>query len=98
MKISSILRRARYKIRKPGLWGKGPHLQSDRLCIVQAIESAVPPFSPMAFIHRVVGRFSEAIGGGSVIEWNDSEGCTHAQVLHAFDRAIALAEKEEVKR
>lgn len=41
--------------------------------------------------------FSKAIGGNglsSIYDWNDAPGRTHAEVMQAFDRAIALAERE----
>lgn len=34
---------------------------------------------------------------GTTVGWNDSPKRTHTQVLAAFDRAIALAEKEAAK-
>lgn len=37
-------------------------------------------------------RLLEAAVGGDVVRWNDRPGRTHAEVLAAFDRAIALAE------
>jgi hypothetical protein len=39
--------------------------------------------------HAILER---AIGERFIGDWNDAPGRTHAEVLEAFDRAIALAE------
>ena len=42
-----------------------------------------------------VGLMKRAIGGCATDAWNDAPGRTQAEVLAAFDRAIALAEAGE---
>lgn len=103
MKSSEVLRRARARIEKPENWTKGAlarYATGER-----TVESAAPGVTcwcalgaldwaePVGWF-RVYGRVCEAIGGPDLPRWNDAPERTHAEVLDAFDRAIALAEQE----
>ena len=49
----------------------------------------MPPNSP--YLGAAHSLFWEAIGGASIPTWSDAPNRTKAEVLAAFDRAIALA-------
>lgn len=108
---SAILREARALIDKPEKWAQGAYGRDQYgrkiggstrravcFCAIGALNSSGGGRAAKDALARALpvgacvpyGR-SEA----SVIEWNDAPGRTHAEVMDAFDRAIALAEQEE---
>ena len=82
----------------PEQWGQGPrgtrHL-FDSWCAAEAIEEC--PSSGNLNLRKAAFKIFESANGikdewGALVEWNDSSKRTHAEVLEAFDRAIAKAE------
>lgn len=92
MTAPEILRRAKALIADEQNWWDGCGELGDRKCTLSAISSISWPrpdalynWKGEAAMHRVVG---ESIGA-----FNDSH--THAEVMAAFDKAIALAEADQ---
>lgn len=94
MKPSEVLRAARKLVEDPALWARGTGYDGCALCVSMAISEAakVSGVCSADFIFaRAIGVKDETAG---VYAWNDAPERTHAEVLEAFDRAIALAESE----
>lgn len=103
MTPAEILRRARDRIATPERWTQGAYRRDANgkkcnpdeavcWCSVGAITSICnirkrEDWAPVDFLGEVVG---DRIG-----VWNDAPNRTHAEVLDAFDRAIALAEAQQ---
>jgi len=90
-----ILKAARAKIEKPEDWGQGDSVRrgcpiGHTFCSLEAIYSCQK--SGDAVAAEVILR--GVIGRKDVLSWNDASERTHAEVLEAFDRAIALAEAQ----
>lgn len=101
MTPKEILIAARAKIEAPERWTQGKFARAKNgACIGPQTAGAVRWCSIGAIIS--VGDLPSydlllaAIGGewNTVAEWNDAPNRTHAEVLAAFDRAIATAELE----
>lgn len=90
MTTAEVLREARALIDTPEKWTKG--YRGERLCAVAAIASAAPrDWLPAKYaLNRALGREESVV----LYRWNDDPATTHADVLAAFDRAIALAEAQ----
>lgn len=101
--IAEILRKAKALIDAPEKWTKGAFAR-DRsggsvpiagdeacaFCAAGAIYSVIDKFNAAEF--DLEDRAASAIGqavGGSIAGFNDDEDTTHADVMAAFDRAIA---------
>jgi hypothetical protein len=98
MTTVEILRAARADIADPTTWWKGgPHGGDSRwgtYCALLAVGNHVSDDCS----HPAVIALARACGGegpGAIIRMNDAERTTHAEVLAAFDRAIAIAEAVE---
>jgi len=105
-----ILRSARARIEKPGSWTQGTERRDElgnavflrgvkfqSCCAVGAIrfaagEDAYARFGEASASAAMIFRYANGIE--SIPTWNDFPWRTHADVLAAFDRAIACAEKE----
>lgn len=88
--VADVLRRARALIDSPEKWCKGAMRTEDgRRCIFGAIDDAA---GRLAIDESHL--FSRATGIRNIAEWNNAPERTHAEVLAAFDRAIALAESD----
>ena len=98
--VADLLRRARARIERPEAWAAGEYCldagdkpcrygEAIRFCAIGAIEADREPFKIVAreLLSRAAGVRKHLLA-----VWNDAEGRTHAEVLAAFDRAIALAE------
>lgn len=103
MKPSEVLRNAKKLIERPECWWADPDGTRDQPdgtnCAVQAIQAACRNQRVRASkTYRAVRELlRQAIGldpWDLIPYWNDRS--THAEVLAAFDRAIALAEAEEL--
>lgn len=84
-----ILEAAREKIRDPAKWGKGhswgrpPNVR----CAGEVIEdSSKLDFDARQKAYEVL----ECAAGGRLVDWNDAPERTHAEVLAAFNLAIAF--------
>lgn len=98
MKASEVLRKAKGLIDKPEKWSHawepgGPH--KGFYCMGCAVYNAADMPKGLAYQSVPAYLVLERAIGGSVIEFNQHPTTTHAEVMQAFDRAIALAEKEE---
>ena len=102
MKPSEALRKARELLTPEGAWTKRKAAR-DRLGneVYAADPDAVCYCSYGAIWHfelsgsledRLEDFLFQAIDGLPIAQWNDADNRTHAEVLAAFDRAIALAE------
>jgi hypothetical protein len=98
---AQILRAARSRIAVPERWTQGVGARNSRnYCVGNRSASAVSWCALGAILRESESssepcRFLKEIVGPSIGGWNDAPGRTHAEVLDAFDRAIALAEAEQ---
>jgi hypothetical protein len=90
--VADVLRRARSLIDAPEKWCKGKLQIGDSFCIEGALRAAASVHRYEALPAPAWGLLRQAIGT-SVINWNDDDERTHAEVLAAFSRAIELAER-----
>lgn len=97
MTVIEVLEAARARVEKG--WGQGravSPLGGGPTCVGVAIERAftnggeVRNEARRMFCQAVAVSFG-AVYGGEIVEWNDTPGRTQADVLAAFDKAIALA-------
>ena len=97
-----ILRAARGYIAEPERWTKGRlarYPAPDRVarCAIGAVFAAACTheggFGSAA--HEAADALLGVVGGTCISTWNDAPERTHAEVLEAFDRAIAAAEAAE---
>lgn len=98
------LRRARELLSEPNSWTQGTYARDAqgkrcyiwedcRVCL--CVEGAL--FSAHEDIEVCVAArdaFEGSLGGAPLDEWNDAPERTHAEVLEAFDRAIAAEERD----
>lgn len=97
----TVLIKARAKIADPANWGKGHrgnseygHRPLSSCCAAEAIEDVEMAGKTRRAAYRALER---AAGlelpplGSAIVEWNDAPERTHADVLAAFDKAIAEA-------
>jgi hypothetical protein len=102
--VADTLRAAKKLIKPVGRWNKGSMartakhggflcsaLSSDATC--WCAEGAIVAVT-RAFDHPAFDVLRQSIGG-AIAQFNDARSTTHADVLAAFDRAIALAERLE---
>ena len=90
--VVAVLRAAKERIGKPQLWCKNKLASRGRYCAVGAFRFLAENTGRAdAACYRFLQR---AIGGRSIPHWNDDRTTTHAEVMEAFDKAIALAEQE----
>lgn len=106
MKPVTILKRARKLIERPGSWCKRHAAMTATYRPTYSKARSAKLFCAWGAINRAAGSHAEteAVSVFSAAlpkqwredfaRWNDAPRRTHAQVLRAFDRAIALAEKE----
>lgn len=91
-----MLKAARAKIVKPENWGKGMRIHRERFesfCAAEALEEASEYPRDLLEFKRAVRALYCAAGLDSDIDylhkWNDAPERTHAEVLAAYDLAIA---------
>jgi hypothetical protein len=106
MKPSEILRAARAKIATPERWTKGQFARDATGYWVSYDNSDAVGWCAEGAVYAVLlGHvkaddlfvFLDRASGGNTPFFNDAPSTTHADVMAMFDRAIALAEAEEVK-
>jgi hypothetical protein len=94
-----VLIKARAKIADPAKWGKGKRYFDrpvETCCAAEAIEE-IATLSTRWFARRraAFDAFRKAAdipdSWGALTDWNDAPERTHAEVLAAFDKAIASA-------
>lgn len=101
---SEILRKAKALIDTPEKWTIFAEARDKYGERVYARESFACKFCAEGAIYAAGGYlgddrdeailFRKVIGQTSIFGWNDEDGRTHAEVMEAFDKAIALAEAE----
>ena len=104
---SQVLRDAKRLIDEPGKWCKSFRSSGDAMCAHGAIQCAISGNADNSSCEReraaalyiirtlpraAVEKYHIKTG---VANWNNAPERTHADVMAAFDRAIALAEKDE---
>lgn len=102
--LVDILRRGRERIATPDKWTKGAAARTSTgrrcmetspravcWCMIGAINAELGGLG-----WRAVEPAREALGVGYVPRFNDNPATTHADVLAAFDRAIAKLEGQPV--
>lgn len=107
MKTLTILKRARKLLSNPKRWcqgkfakdgyGNGCSVDDERayqFCAAGAVEKAAG--GVVEDFHEAAEALSRCVRGGSVIGFNDAPRRKHEQILAAFDKAIARAEKAEL--
>ena len=93
MDAVDILRAARKRIESPEQWGQGVRRRNrpfETCCASEAIEDL--PLGYTGERRRAFRALMNAAGLDSaihIVRWNDEPGRTHAEVLAAFDLAIA---------
>lgn len=104
MKLSETLKAARAKIEKPENWARETFARDCNNRSIEPSDPAAVCFCSIGAIKAVcpgqVGYYPARtalayVTGGDVIMFNDGYHTTHADVLAAFDRAIAQAEASE---
>lgn len=95
---SQVLREAKALIGAPNKWFGPPewsysHQGAGGLCAGLAIAEAEGMTGQFDCPTNVF--FRNTVGSPCVATWNNKPGRTHAEVMEAFDRAIALAEADE---
>ena len=95
--VVEVLREARSLVDTPEKWCQGAERVGNALCSVGAISVASGMGEVrLDFFPRALETFRAVVGWNqSASWWNDAPERTHADVLAAFDKAIALAEAEE---
>lgn len=87
--VAEVLREARSLVDTPEKWCKGTYGDGEgRHCISGTLRD-VGAEEAYTFLQRTIHT------AGPLSSWNDAPERTHADVLAAFDKAIALAEAEE---
>jgi hypothetical protein len=109
MRASELLRKGAEEIERRGWtrdwFGDDPDKPDTcRVCAIGGLRAAMTgdPFTSKVgdplfgeareFLLRAIGN------GRSVVNWNDANGRTQADVLGLFSQAAALAEREEANR
>lgn len=102
MKPSEVLAAARELLAVPGAWWDGSAGAGVKatICASTAISEQVEVSGALArsargYLQVAIGRDAED-GPEVIYTWNDKPGRKLAEVLAAYDRAIALAEIDEM--
>jgi len=90
-----VLIKARAKIADPAKWGKGirgnGRRSLDTCCAAEAIEDCEVPADIRSAAFQAVRRGAGLNLAMDIVRWNDAHTTKHADVLAAFDKAIADA-------
>lgn len=100
MDALELLKAGRIRISSPENWGTGSRGCAGRnrpmhtCCAAEAIEEALPiiPWDDIEKYEarkRALKALANAAGTDCIVEWNDAPGRTHAEVMAAYDLAIA---------
>lgn len=96
-RIVEVLRAAKASIDTPEKWGQkwaGSGLAPGcrTMCMGIAFDRAFRMFDNGGQLYgEAVAPLRLAIGGADILDWNDAPERTHAEVMTAYDRAIAIA-------
>ena len=78
-------------------WVRHTMQTKDGYCMIGAMRAGDPKnynISHLRVVQKAYGHLIAVTGFIGIATWNDSPGRTKAQVLEAYDRAIALSMKE----
>jgi hypothetical protein len=96
MKTSEMLIRAKALIDTPEKWSSyGPGDGENTKCCVTALIRAARSHHRYYHLDTLFSRANELTM--TIGDWNDIPGRTHAEIMTAFDTAIAAALAEEIK-
>lgn len=95
MKPVDVLKKARELVARPGGWCQGDVFGGDACCALGATSSVVSDDGDDGPASDAEDILRKAIGTNRLADWNDAPGRTQAEVVAAFDKAIALAEEEQ---
>lgn len=99
--VAEVLRKARAKITPEGAWTQEYLARDAANCPVSEVDPSAVCWCAFGVIGAVssmdtwmaaIGIFGRAIGERAIGYWNDAPERTHAEVLAAFDKAIAASE------
>lgn len=91
VKVSDDLKTARARLAVPGVWAQGDSVKEpSRLCLLVATDGLLCEHEADSLLKRALGM---SVYGA--FDWNDTPGRTLDEVLAVYDKAIAIAEKEE---
>jgi hypothetical protein len=94
--VADKLRQARALVERGWMQGDYADADCECFCALGAIQMAVcgEPDNDFSLRTRPLEQlFQQALGVKSIVNWNDANGRTQAEVLAAFDKAIELAEQ-----
>ena len=90
---ADVLRRAKAMIDRPEKWCQGALLNDGgAMCMLGAINMAVSGDADLFGGQDAKMALYAAVGNHPTSVWNNAPERTHAEVMAAFDKAIALAE------
>jgi len=95
---ADVLRRAKARLMDPAKWCKEPYSNGkypQATCANLAIFDETPNIALQKRASDLLWKATGLPGDNNVPKWNDAPETTHADVIAAFDRAIALAEAGE---
>jgi hypothetical protein len=100
--VVGVLVRARGLIETPEKWGQAPDVDGERRCLVTALLTVAGGGEPDTYrkARRCLAEATSVtdkehdLWGYWIGRWNDAPERTHAEVLAALDRAIALRVEE----
>lgn len=92
---AEVLRAAKEIIGTPDKWGQGQgenlRVPAGRLCVAQAVWCVRAPLdtqqAALYFFRQAVG----IRGRIGTVDYNDTPGRTHAEIMESMDKAIELA-------
>lgn len=90
MTTAEVLRAARALIDTPEKWGQGFNSRRPgTCCALEALEAVAQTTGTDHHAADDALRIAVPLSGVYTTTWNDARSTTHADVLAAFDRAIA---------
>lgn len=97
MNTLEILTAARAKITDPQNWGQGlrrKRINFESCCAAEAIEGVAPHSIERKCAYLALANAAGLDLLGQIWRWNDTLDRTHAEVIAAFDRAIAAVQAQ----
>lgn len=87
--VQNVLIRARALIDSSDKWLQGDNVRGKRMCAAVAIDRSANVLH--ADFYLILRNFRSANSLTSIVDFNDAPETTHADVMQAFDKAIAYA-------
>lgn len=98
VKVSDDLKTARARLASPRVWAQGANAtKKNQLCAYLATRDLRNMHAADQLLARATGVEGDEIKRPAfwLMDWNDAPGRTLDEVLAVYDKAIAIAEKEE---